>query len=141
LFIIYRFHVVEAEKHGAAREARIVQEIGTVNALQQDGKFVFQQFFEQFGAGAGTYYIGQFVGETFVARAAWIIKNALAVLIQFGLFSAAIFKTVQPDAYPLAMQRPNLIKEIKNAPVIRRVGNIMANNMEDFVRQGDYGAE
>jgi hypothetical protein len=45
----------------------------------------------------------------------------------------SILETMQMDADPGCMKRPDLIKQIKDTPVIHRVGYIQTYNMKVFV--------
>jgi len=47
--------------------------------------------------------------------------------------TSSILKTVQMDADPGCVKRPDLMKEIKDTPVIHRVGYIQTYNMKVFV--------
>jgi hypothetical protein len=70
--------------------------------------------------------------------AARIIIYLCAVIIQHGLFPPAVFKAVQEYPDSLFMKRPDLVKKIKHASVIRGIGDIMANNMKIFFRHVIY---
>ena len=69
------------------------------------------------------------MGKAFMAFLPGIIVNFFTVLIEFGLFAAAIFKTVQVDLYTKRMERLYFVKQVEHSPIINRIRCIQANNM------------
>jgi hypothetical protein len=65
--------------------------------------------------------------------AAGIVMDLHTIIIQFGLFPPSIFETMQMDLYALPVKGYDLVKKIKNTPVIHRVGHIQANNMQVLI--------
>jgi hypothetical protein len=64
-----------------------------------------------------------------MAFAPRIIGHIRTIIIQDGLFSAAVLKAMQMDLYACPMQVTDLVKEIEDAPIVDRVGHIQANDM------------
>jgi hypothetical protein len=64
---------------------------------------------------------------------AGIIVDLDAIVVQYRLLAPSILETMQMDADPDCMERPDLIKQIKDTPVVHRVGYIQTYNMKVFV--------
>jgi hypothetical protein len=101
-----------------------------MDAFYQDRMFILQQPVQQFSIGPGTDNIGQLVAETLMAFFPGVVSNFSTIVIQFLLPAPSIFETVQMDGYSFLMHGLDLIKKIKNAPVIWREGDIMTNDMQ-----------
>jgi hypothetical protein len=64
---------------------------------------------------------------------AGIIVDLDAIVVQYRLLAPPILKTMQMDANPRCMQRRDLMIQVKDTPVIHRVGYIQTYNMKVFV--------
>jgi hypothetical protein len=73
------------------------------------------------------------MGKPLVPFMAGIIVDLDTIVIQDRLPAPAIFKTMQVDADPCPMEPPDLMKQVKDTPVIHRVGYIQTYNMKVFV--------
>ena len=58
-----------------------------------------------------------------------VIVYLYAIVIENGLLTPAVFKTVQMDLYSCGMQQPDLMEQIEYAPVINRVWHVQAHDM------------
>jgi hypothetical protein len=100
-----------------------------MNALQENGMIIPEQPFEQLTIRPGTYDIWQLIGKTLVAFMTLIIVYLYTIVIEDGLFTPTVFKTVQMNLYSCGMQQTDLMEQIEYAPVIYRVWHVQAHNM------------
>ena len=129
LAVILIFYIVQPEDDLSAVEAFVVEQIGTMNALQQDGVVVFEQPFQQLPVRPGTYDIRKTMGKALVSFVAAIITHLFAVFIEDGLSPATVLETMQMDPDPRFVQGPDLMEQIKDSPIVHRVGDIQADDM------------
>jgi hypothetical protein len=73
------------------------------------------------------------MGKPLVPFMAGIIVDLDTIVIQDRLPVPAIFKTMQVDADACPMEPPDLMKKVKDTPVIHRVGYVQTYNMKVFV--------
>jgi hypothetical protein len=64
-----------------------------------------------------------------MAFVAFVIINLYTIIIEYGLFTPPVFKTVQMDLYSCGMQQTDLVEKIEYAPVIYRVWHVQAHDM------------
>jgi hypothetical protein len=69
------------------------------------------------------------VGKTFVAFAAGIIMDLLAILVEHGLCPPSIFEAVEVDPDTRGMKESDLMKKIEDASVVDGVWHIKAYDM------------
>jgi hypothetical protein len=100
-----------------------------MDALQENGMIIPEQPFQQLTIRPRTYDIGQLIGKTFVALVTLVIIHLYAIVIEDGLFTPTVFKTVQMDLYSCGMQQPDLMEKIEYTPVIYRVWHVEAHDM------------
>jgi hypothetical protein len=67
--------------------------------------------------------------ETLVPFVTGIVVYFLAIVIQYGLRSPAVFETVQVYPYARLRQQPYLVKEVEYAPIVHGIGHIQAHDM------------
>jgi hypothetical protein len=129
LAVILIFYIVQPEDDLSAVEAFVVEQIGTMNALQQDGVIVFEQPVQQLPVRPGTYNIRKTMGKAFVSFVAAIIMHLFTVFVEDGLSPATVLETMQMYPDPRVVQRPDLMEQIKDSPIVHRVGDIQADDM------------
>jgi len=59
-----------------------------------------------------------------------VVGNPGAIPRQFAALLTLVFKTVQVDLYPGAMQGPDLVKNIYDSAVVGWPGNVEGDDME-----------
>jgi len=69
------------------------------------------------------------VREPFVAFVAFVVVDLYTIVVEYGLLSAAVFKTMQMDLYPSSVQGADLMEQVEYASVIYRVWHIQAHDM------------
>jgi len=120
---------VESQHDLPIAEAIVIEQIGTMDAFEQYGMIVFEESVEKLAAGAGADDVGQTMGESLMAFAARVIVDLDTIFFQYGLGTAAILKTVQMDLYSGPGERPDLMEQVDNSPVIHRVRHVQAHDM------------
>ena len=53
----------------------------------------------------------------------------LTILVEHGLFSAAIFEAMEVDLYAGAVQEPDLVEQVEDAAIIDGIWHIQTNDM------------
>ena len=107
-----------------------VGEIGAMYAFQQYGIIVFEQVLHQRRIGTRAYDVGELNGETLVPFITMIIIHFIAIPVEFRLAATAVFKTMQVNTNTCFLQCLQLAEKIKDATVVKRVWDIMANDMQ-----------
>jgi hypothetical protein len=110
-------------------EAIVVEQVGTMDAFEKDGVIVLQQPVEKLTVGAGANDIGQPVRESLMAFVAGVVVDLYAVFFQYRLRAAAVFKAVQMDLYAGVKERPDLMEQVEDSPVIYGVRHVQAHDM------------
>jgi len=129
LAIVLIFHVVKTQHDLAAVEAVVVEQIGAMNALEEDGIVVFEQSFEELSVRSRANNVGQAMGKTFMSFVAGIVVHFDAILIEDGLWTAAVFKAVQMDLDARVEKGADLMKKVEDPAIIHRIGHIQAHDM------------
>jgi hypothetical protein len=124
---------MQSENDLAVVEAFVVQQVRTMNALQQDRVIILQQPVQQVPVRSRANDVRQLMGKPLMSFMAGVIVNLDAIVVQYGLAAPSILETVQMDTNPGCMKRSDLMKQIKDTPVIHRVGYIQTYNMKVFV--------
>jgi hypothetical protein len=104
-----------------------------MNALQQDRVIILQQPVQQVPVRSRTNDVRQLMRKPLVSFMTGVIVDLDAIVVQYRLMAPSILETVQMDANPGCMKRSDLMKQIKDTPVIHRVGYIQTYNMKVFV--------
>jgi len=123
------FHVVQPQNDLPVVETIVVEQIGAMDAFEKDGVIVLQQPVEELAVGTGADDIGQPVRESLMAFVARVVVDLDAIFFQHGLWAAAVFKTVQMDLYAGVEERPDLMEQVEDSPVIHRVRHVQAHDM------------
>jgi hypothetical protein len=100
-----------------------------MDTLQENGMVIQEQPVQELAIRPGTYDVWQLIGKALVALMSLVIVYLYAVVIENGLFTPAILKTVQMYLYSRGMQQSDLMEQVENAPVIYRVWHVQAHNM------------
>jgi hypothetical protein len=69
------------------------------------------------------------VREPLVAFMAFVIVDLYTIIVEYGLLSPAVFKTMQMDLYAGPVQGADLMEQVEYASVIYRVWHIQAHDM------------
>jgi hypothetical protein len=125
---------VQAQKNHPFREPGIAQDMGAMNALQNDRMIVLQKIIWKLVIGPGANDIRKVVGESLMSLVSGIILDFDTVFIQFILFTAPVFKTMQMNFYSLLKKCFYLEEQVEYPAVIHRIGNVQANNMCVFLQ-------
>jgi len=110
-------------------EAIVVEQVSAMDAFEEDGVIVLQQPVEELTIGAGADNIGQPVRESLMAFVAGVVVDLDAVFFQYRLWAAAVFKAMQMDLYAGGKERPDLMEQVEDSPVIYRVRHVQAHDM------------
>jgi hypothetical protein len=100
-----------------------------MDTFQENRVVIQEQPFQQLTIRPGTYDIGQLIGKALVTFMAFVIVYLYTIVIEYGLLTPSVFKTVQMNLYTCGMQQTDLMKKIEYSPVIYRVGHVQAHDM------------
>jgi hypothetical protein len=127
--VVLVLDIVETQDDLAVIEAFVVEQIGAMDAFEQDGVVVPEQPFQQLAVRSGTDDIGEAMGKTFMSFMPGIIVHLNTIFIQYRLMSPAIFKAMQMDLYPGIKEGPKFMEQVEDSPVIHRVRHVQAHDM------------